>query len=186
MKTFVRSFSYLLALFYLSSFCHATIYAKFTGTVPTPGDSQADGRRDWVEISAFSAGIEVDVTIGGGGGGTVSRASFNALSLSKVVDSASIGLMSSGVSGTPYSEVIIEVTKNGPAGELVMLRIEMKNVYVGKVAMSHSDGSGEVDESVELKYEAHKITTYAIDPNTGALRLSGVHQWNIVTNTPNY
>lgn len=188
MKTFIRSFSCLIFLFYLSNLCYANIYVKFAGGVPTPGNSLADGREDWIEISSFSAGIETLVVLGTSGGGReISAPVFNALKISKVVDSASIGLMSTSVSGLAYSEVIIEVTNTG-AGvvEDVLLRIEMKAVFVEKVAMNHEDGDLDVKEAVVLKYEAHRITTFVIDHKTGSSSVSGVHQWDVVRRTPTY
>lgn len=182
-KTLIRSSLSFLALFCLSSLCHASVYAQFTSSsIPTEGDSQAVNREDWVDLTAFSAGIENSVTIGGGSTGA-GRASFAAFTISKLVDSASIGLMSSSVQGLPYDEVIIEVTASG--SETLLLRIEMKLVFVESLSMDHAEGGNTIQEKVTLQYGAHRITTFKTDPVSGQTT-SGVHVWSVVTDSADY
>lgn len=183
MKALIRPTLYFLSLIYLSSLCHAGIYAKFTGTIPTDGDSQVNGREDWIDLTSFSAGIENTVTIGGAGSGS-GRASFHDFKISKWVDRASIGLMSSSVRGASYQEVIIEVTN--PLNENLLLRIEMKLVFVQSLSMDQADGDDKIQEQVTLKYGSHRITTFTFDPKTGKSTPSGVHEWNMVENQANY
>lgn len=183
MKTLIRSSLYLLALLCLSSLCRAGVYAQFTGRISTEGDSQALNREHWVDLSAFSAGIENTVTIGGASTGA-GRASFAAFKISKWVDPASIGLMSSSVQGEAYDEVIIEVTAT--ESEALLLRIEMKLVFVESLSMDQTDGEEQIQEKVSLQYGAHRITTFTLDPETNQSTPSGVHVWSVVRNTASY
>ena len=183
MKTLIRSSLYLFTLLGLSSLCHAGVYAQFTGAITTEGDSQELGYEDWVDLSTFSAGIENTIIIGGGSS-SAGGASFTAFKISKWVDRASIGLMSSSVQGAPYDEVIIEVTTQGMG--VLLLRIEMKLVFVESLSMDQAESQDQIQEKVTLKYGAHRITTFEQDPNTGKVTPSGVHVWSVVRNSASY
>ena len=188
MKNLIPSTLFLLLLTCLATPVQAKIYAQFTGAITTEGDAVEAAHENWVELSGFSAGIE-SIVSSGSGGPSSSRATFKTFDVSKYVDSATVGLMSTSVSGGFYSEVIIHVTApsgSGSGAEVIILTIKLKNVFVQSVSMEHRKDNLTVDEKVSLVYEAHEITTYKLDIKTGAFVVSGTHTWNISTNSSTY
>lgn len=186
-----------ISIFILSAYCllgttqaAVDLFIKFTGSnIATQGETQVDGRKQdkWGEILSFSAGIENTINISDPRGGA-GKASFKTFEINKWVDTASVPLMTASVTGNRYSEVTIEVVRSGggdPTSGGVILRIQLKDVYVQSLDMSTSDGDDNVEEQIVLVYGAHKITTYKQDL-TGKLTQAGVHEWSVILNQPKY
>jgi len=187
MKNIIPSALFLLLFTCLATPIQAKIYAQFTGGITTEGDTIDVSHVKWVELTGFSAGVETDVSVGTGSQHSNGIARFKSFDVTKYVDSATVGLMSSSVSGEFYSEVIIHVTVSAASGpDIVILIIKLKNVAVQSVSMDLTKGDQIVEEQVSLVYEAHQIITHKKDPKTGKFTISGVHTWNIATNTSTY
>ena len=125
------------------------IYAKITDI---PGTSTDNGRTDWIELTSFSEGLSVAVPASTGGAARAGgKANFQDISLTKLIDAASIKLREAAVSGRRFAQVEIEVVRGGQQPS-VAYRIVLKNAAL--TAVSGNFGSGDPgQESLSMIYD---------------------------------
>lgn len=154
------------------------IYAKITDI---PGTSTDNGRTDWIELTSFSEGLSVAVPASTGGAARAGgKANFQDISLTKLIDAASIKLREAAVSGKRFAQVEIEVVRGGQQPS-VAYRIILKNAAVTSVGGNF--GSGDPgQESVSMIYDeiSWGFTPGGPGSKAGAEVKAG---WNIAKNT---
>lgn len=164
------------------------IYAKvLDGTGVWAGESTTPGRTGWTDLKSVSFGASIPITIGGGGGGTVGRASFDEIALTKLVDRLTpqiFATLSTGTSlnaGGANGDVTIEFVRTVNAIPAVFFRYELKSAFFAKSSSSSAAGDAALTESVTMLAGAVRYTYWPILPN-GTQGTPIVKVWNQVTN----
>lgn len=166
------------------------IYARFLdGTGVWAGESTTPGRTGWTDFKSVSFGASIPVTIGGGG--TVGRASFDEIVLTKLVDRLTPQIFANLSTGTPLSaggangDVTIEFVRTVNAIPAVFFRYELKSAFFTKSSSSSAAGDAALTESVTMLAGAVRYTYWPILPN-GTQGTPIVKVWNQVTNTATF
>ncbi|MEJ8472471.1 Hcp family type VI secretion system effector [Roseibium algae] len=114
------------------------------------------------ELKSVSFGIENSSSIGSSTSGAgQGKTTFNPISITKQVDSASTSLVHSCTLGNHLNKAFIELRRagavSGNTGGGTFMKFHFKQVLVTKVEWSGSGGEENVEETVEFVYGAIKI-----------------------------
>ncbi|MCF0056357.1 type VI secretion system tube protein Hcp [Dyadobacter sp. CY356] len=127
---------------------------------------------NYVELTGVQLGADAEVSVIKGAGAAVGKANFDAIVITKSVDILSNELMRNIAAGKSIPLIEIITTNKVGQVERVAHKIELKNVFVTKIANASAEACpgdcGTVAESVSFVYKAIRITTYSIDSKTGA------------------
>ncbi|MBE9463281.1 type VI secretion system tube protein Hcp [Dyadobacter subterraneus] len=136
----------------------------------TAKGSLIKGYENYIEITGVQFGAEAESSYTKGGGASVGKPSFDVISITKNVDKLSNELLKNIAAGKSIPLIEIATTARPQQGsELVVHKIELKNVFVTKIsdASAGCDDCGTLAESVSFVYKAIRITTYSQDAKTG-------------------
>ncbi len=147
------------------------------------GESVDKALAKQIDILAWSWGMSQSGTTHMGGGGGAGKASFQDISFTKYVDSASHALMNALAKGTHLTECVLTVRKAG-AGQQNYIVITMKEVIVTSVSTGGSGGEDRLTENVTLNFAE---VSFAYTPQDGKGTVSGAKTftWNIAENDGN-
>lgn len=121
------------------------LYVKISDVA---GTSVANGRTDWIELTAMTEGFSIPAQATGRSSG---KGTFEDITLTKALDAASIKLKEFAVSGKRVAQIEIEMVRKGTR-PVVAYRITLKNVMITSVDMAASSDSG-LEETVTLAFE---------------------------------
>lgn len=157
--------------------------------VPTvPGSGTDDGfpaSAGWFKIKGVSLGIENKVILGSTSGGIgAGKAAFNPVLIDKLVDQASVPLLTAAATGAHYDKAIIAFRKSGDSRAAAFLTIELRTVFVQSIQTTESEGDDQPSEKLTLMYGAQKWS-YRVQKPDGSLAPPVEHTWNQLTNSPN-
>ena len=147
----------------------ADIFAKL-GDIK--GESLDSKHKDEVEVLSWSWGVQQSGTMAHGGGGGEGKASFTDFNFAHHVDKASPVLMKACATGEHIKEATITVRKAGK-GQQEFLIIKMNDIIVTSVALSSSDDTSAMAESVALRFAKFDLE-YKPQKSDGSLD-AGVH-----------
>jgi type VI secretion system secreted protein Hcp len=141
---------------------------------------KAQGPKGDVDILAWSWGMSQSGNTHVGGGGGAGKASFQDISFTKYVDSASSALMSALAAGTHIDKCQLLVRKAGE-GQQKYIEITMETVIVTSISTGGSGGEDRLTENVTLNFAKVKFENFKQDAK-GATASSGVFGYNIAEN----
>ena len=138
-----------------------------------------------IDVLAWSWGMSQSGTTHMGGGGGSGKASFQDLSFTKYVDSATNALMFSLAKGTHIDKAELRVRKAGEEkGQADYIMITMEVVLVTSISTGGSGGEDRLTENVTLNFA--KVTFgYSNQTAKGALAAVKPFTWNIAENDGN-
>lgn len=136
-----------------------------------------------IDVLAWSWGMSQSGTTHMGGGGGSGKASFQDLSFTKYVDSATNALMFALAKGTHVEKATLLVRKAGD-GQKPYITITMEEVLVTSVSTGGSGGEDRLTENVTLNFA--KVTFgYSAQSEKGVLTAVKPFTWNIAENDGN-
>jgi type VI secretion system secreted protein Hcp len=137
-----------------------------------------------IDVLAWSWGMSQSGTTHMGGGGGSGKASFQDLSFTKYVDSASNALMFSLARGKHIPKAELLVRKAGADVQTPYITITMEEVLVTSISTGGSGGEDRLTENVSLNFA--KVTFgYSAQTEKGALAAVKPFTWNIAENDGN-
>lgn len=142
---------------------------------------KVQGKAGDVDVLAWSWGASQSGTTHMGGGGGAGKASFQDLSFTKYIDSASTALMFALSRGTHIPKVVLLVRKAGE-GQIKYLQITMEEVMVTSISTGGSGGEDRLTENVTLNF-AKVAVAYTPQTATGGAGAEKTFTWNIAENT---
>ena len=141
---------------------------------------KVQGPKGDVDILAWSWGMSQSGTTHMGGGGGAGKASFQDLSFTKYVDSASSALMVALAKGSHIPEVKLLVRKAGE-GQQKYIHITLKEVLVSSVSTGGSGGEDRLTENVTLNFAQVKFD-YTPQDSKGTVAGDKTFAWHIAEN----
>ena len=131
-----------------------------------PGESQAVGHEDEIEVNGLYWDIEREH---GGPGRPLGRVESGPLAVLKVVDKATPKLAEAVATGRAFDEIVLTVTRNGPAGPFDYYTMTMERCVLTAVELVN-DGLQDplelIRERAEIVYQRVTIT-YVVQGETG-------------------
>jgi len=117
------------------------------------GESTDADHKEWMEIDSFSWGVSqpASAVVSTAGGGTVGRASFGDLAVSKALDSATPNIALASASGQHIKEVIIELFRAAGDKRVKYMEIKMEDAIISSLSLGGGSG-GLPSESLTFNY----------------------------------
>jgi type VI secretion system secreted protein Hcp len=141
---------------------------------------KVQGPKGDIDILAWSWGMSQSGSTHTGGGGGAGKASFQNISFTKYIDSASQALMGALAKGSHIPKVTLLVRKAGE-GQHVYLQIDLEEVIVASLSTGGSGGEDRLTENVTLNF-AKVAFDYHKQNDKGAVASAGIFKWNIAEN----
>jgi type VI secretion system secreted protein Hcp len=141
---------------------------------------KAQGPKGDIDILTWSWGMSQSGSTHVGGGGGAGKPSFNDISFTKYIDSASQALMGSLAKGSHIPKCVLLVRKAGE-GQQKYVEITMEEVIVTSVSTGAHGGEDRLTEKVSLNFAKVSFDYYKQD-SKGATASAGVFKWNIAEN----
>ncbi len=170
-----------------------TVYLNFpdpavgdiTGSILPVGESTNPTYPKWIQVLEADFGIENPLTIGSatGGAGT-GKVKFDALSVTKYVDSATPKLFQVCATGAHFPTAQLAIVKTGGTQPpTAYLTFVFRMVFVSAQAFTMPAGADRLHEKLTLVYGAVGIKYVPTSP-TGVTGTPISQTWSQVTNTP--
>lgn len=121
------------------------------GAIKGESRDKTQGAAGDIDVLAWSWGMSQSGTTHMGGGGGSGKASFQDLSFTKYVDSATNALMNALAKGTHLEKVVLMVRKAGE-GQKKYILITMEEVLVTSISTGGSGGEDRLTENVTLNF----------------------------------
>lgn len=148
-------------------------HIKFSGI---DGESAHKDHKGEIEVLSWNWNVSTGISAGTGGG-RVGKASPGDIVFTHMYDKASPKLAKTCVQGTALKEVYLTARKSGE-GQKDFLKVTMKEVFVSSLQVA--DGTGEIAETVTLKY-GNIDFGYKPQDAKGALGSEVAFSWNVKT-----
>ncbi|WEF34213.1 Hcp family type VI secretion system effector [Pseudoduganella chitinolytica] len=142
---------------------------------------EAQKKKNDIDVLAWSWGMSQSGTTHMGGGGGSGKASFQDLSFTKYVDSASNALMFALARGKHVEKAELLVRKAG-AGQVDYIKITMEEVLVTSISTGGSGGEDRLTENVTLNF-AKVNFVYKPQDEKGILGGDMAFTWDIAAST---
>ncbi|MBA4177834.1 MAG: type VI secretion system tube protein Hcp [Leptothrix sp. (in: Bacteria)] len=110
-----------------------------------------------MDILAWSWGVSNSGTTHQGGGGGGGKSSFQDISVTKYIDSASHALLGACATGEHFKTASLHIRKAGKV-QVEYITIEMKEVLVTSVSTGGSGGEDRLTENISLNFAEVKFT----------------------------
>jgi type VI secretion system secreted protein Hcp len=123
------------------------------------GESQIEGKSNWIDIQSYSLGASNPSSVGSGSGHGAGRVSISSLSLTKVVDKASPVLFQKCCSGKHYNKAQMVVREAGDK-PIEYYIIKMTEVYIDSISWGGASEAGKPTESLTLSFAKIEIEYY--------------------------
>jgi type VI secretion system secreted protein Hcp len=127
------------------------MFINMGGTIKGESIDKDQGPKGDIDVLAWSWGMSQSGTTHMGGGGGSGKASFQDLSFTKYVDSATNALMTALAKGTHIDKVELMVRKAGD-GQKKYIFITMEQVLVTSLSTGGSGGEDRLTENVTLNF----------------------------------
>jgi len=134
-----------------------------------------------IDILAWSWGCQNSATFHDGSGGGLGKANFQDLSISKYVDSATPGLMSSCASGKHLDKATITMRKSGGAKPHEYLKIHLEKILVSGYGTGGTLSDASQTENLILNFAKVKVEYLPQSPDGGKVG-SIDFSWDIAGN----
>jgi len=121
------------------------------GAIKGESRDKTQGAAGDIDVLAWSWGMSQSGTTHMGGGGGSGKASFQDLSFTKYIDSATNALMNALAKGTHLEKVVLMVRKAGE-GQKKYILITMEEVLVTSISTGGSGGEDRLTENVTLNF----------------------------------
>ena len=148
------------------------------------GESADAKHKGEIDVLAWSWGLTQSGNMHAGSGGGSGKASFQDLSFTKPVDTASSALMDACANGSHIPKALLAVRKaGGDSGPVEYIKITMEEIIVSSVSTGGSSGEERLTENVTLNFAllSYEYWTQKADGSPDAAFPFG---FNIRTNTP--
>lgn len=134
------------------------------------GESQDKDHKDKINIEAWSWGMTQSGTTHLGTGSGAGKVNVQDLSLTKIVDKASVALMQYCTTGKHIPSGKLHCYKASGDSRVKFLELEMKNILVSSYQSGGSGGSDQQTESFSLNFGEYKeyYTQQMADGSAGA------------------
>lgn len=146
------------------------------------GESKSSSHKDWVEVLSLNEGaMRPGSTSTGGGGGKVN---IQDISLTKYIDSSSIGIRSDTASGNLSTDIKIEVIKQCGSDKFITeYTMNLSKVLFTSVSAGGSGGEDRLTENVTINFARidWAYTPIAPDCSAGPVQYGG---WDLELNAP--
>jgi type VI secretion system secreted protein Hcp len=143
---------------------------------------KTQGPKGDIDVLAWNWGMSQSGTAHEGQGGGSGKASFQDLSFTKYIDSASNALMVALAKGSHIPKVVFLARRAG-AGQVNYLEIIMETVLVTSVFTGGSGGEDRFTENVTLNFAKVTFNYYPQKPD-GSVAGAKPFTWNIAQNAP--
>lgn len=156
------------------------------GKASQPEGETADGwfsKKKAVELMSFGFGVEQAETSGSQAGGAgAGKAKFNAFTVEKGVDLASVPLYNACAAGAHFPSVMLVCRKAG-GSNLLYIQYIFRMVFVTKIGWSGGGGEEAPKESIEFKFGAMGIQYIQQKPDgSEGSKMQGM--WSAISNKP--
>ncbi len=123
------------------------------------GESTDKDYKDHIEVLTFGWGVaqKASGTASSSGGGTVARANFHELSVTKEVDSSSPQLYRAAWSGTHIPKAVLKLNKDVGGKRVKYMEYKMENIVISSINTKGGQNSLPT-ESITLNYGKISIT----------------------------
>lgn len=148
---------------------------------PIKGESVNDGKKDEIDILAWSWGASNSGTMHISTGGGAGKANVQDISLTKYIDKATCDLAKSCISGKHINEAILTIRKAGGDKPVDYMIITLKKVLISSISTGGSGGEDRLTENISLNFAEMKME-YKIQDEKGAAKPGGTMAWNIAVN----
>jgi type VI secretion system secreted protein Hcp len=115
------------------------------------GEAQDAGHKKEIDVLAWSWGASQSGTTHSGGGGGSGKASFQDISITKWVDSASHNLLKYVATGKHVKEALLTVRKAGDK-PLEYIKLTMKDCLISSVSTGGSGGEDRLTENISINF----------------------------------
>ena len=162
----------------------ADMYLKITGI--EKGESQDKtygGDKGWFAIEGFSIGASNPVSITHGTGAGVSKVNLSDISVTKLLDTASMPLFGKCCDGTHFPAAEIVACKAGGSGgkdKVVYFHVKLTKVYVSSYNVGFH-GDSVPHETVHLAYVKTE-KEYKSQDEKGVGKIAGKMSWDVQKN----
>lgn len=145
------------------------------------GESQDKQFKDKIDVLAWSWGMSQTGTTHMGSGSGGGKASFQDLSLTKYVDSATHSIMEALAKGSHIDQCKLTCRKAGE-GQQKYLEITLKSVLVTSLSTGGSGGEDRLTEHVTLNF-GDVTFDYFVQDSKGTTASAGAFHYDIAKNT---
>lgn len=165
------------------------IYAQFGPNSGVWAGELTGNRAGWAELKSISFGSLNDLVIGTTGGAGAGKATFQKVTISKVVDRLTpqfFATLTSGATINTGGVVTVEFTRQIGGHERTFFKLEMKLVVVSEISTAASDGDDELRENVSLLCGAIRVTNSTYDPEGTLVGNPIAREWSVVKNNATF
>jgi type VI secretion system secreted protein Hcp len=141
---------------------------------------KVQGPKGDIDVLSWSWGMSQSGSTHMGGGGGAGKVSFQDLSFTKYIDSASNALMNALAKGSHIDKCVLMVRKAGE-GQNKYIAITMEEVIVTSVSTGGSGGEDRLTESVTLNFGKVSFA-YTPQDSKGTVAGDKSFTWNIAEN----
>ncbi len=166
----IAAFGSLLALA-VSLNAAADLFLQLDGI---PGESVSIGRRGWIDCQEFNFGASRTHS-------TV-KASFQDVTLFKLLDKASPRLVLACAQGQALESAVLEIVRRNETGPIRVLQVKCSGVQVKSVDLSAMADGDRPQERVTLSYGAIQWTYTEIDSSGQSLK-DILASWDLLSNS---
>ncbi|MEX2303643.1 MAG: type VI secretion system tube protein Hcp [Bryobacterales bacterium] len=128
-----------------------------------PGEAQAKGFENQIDILSFSLGASNMSSVATGAGSGVGKVDLSSLSLQKIVDKASPKLFLACCQGDHIDKAKLTVREAGGKTPVEYYVLELKEIFVDSISWGGASGGGKPSESVSLSVAEVKIIYHSQD-----------------------
>ena len=123
------------------------------------GESQIEGKSDWIDIMSYSLGASNPSSVSTGMGSGAGKVSISSLSVQKVIDKSSPILFLKCCTGKHFAKAKLAVREAGDKPlEYVVMNFEQ--VYVDNISWGGAAGGGKPTESIAFSFAKITIDYY--------------------------
>lgn len=146
------------------------------------GESTAKGHEGEIEVLSWSWGVSNSASHSTGGGAGSGKATFQDISITKVLDKSSPQLFLATASGKHYPTATLKAAADtNKDGKLDYYVIKLTDVLVSSYQQSGASGGDKPTESISLNFAKIEIT-YLPQKPTGSADTSVKAGWDLVKN----
>lgn len=147
-----------------------------------PGESQAKGFTNKIDIFSFSLGASNPTSVSTGTGSGAGKVDISSMSIQKVVDKASTKLFLGCCQGTHFTKGKLTVREAGGDSPVEYLVLDFTQVFVDSISWGGATGGDKPSESVSFSFASIQMT-YQEQQAAGSGQKAGQAGWNLQQNT---
>ena len=131
-----------------------TYYMRLTGgSTVIEGESVVKGYENWIDLDAVAWSVTADSSWTKGGGASVGKPNPGPLTWSQTFDSSVPAMYSYLLTGKAVPNAVVEYVKNGDAGPVTYLQLNMEGLFFTNIAFDGNTVSGAgVFKTISMTY----------------------------------